>query len=552
MQRTHRKYRWPITWFGGTFETLPDVKGIELLFVADKSNFVDFKKRVICFVFMWCDFGGFWACEQWKLYRENAADCVAIDQQLEMGGNIVVCIWILSRTAAIGAILHWVLHWLAQCDDRWCYTYSLPNRHVLVPNTIGHCVPDHRYAEVCYFTEWCGLMNGVKVNVNEWLWFDDLLCFAFTDIKRWLCIRRSLVLRCSRLCCGPMRCMVWYWHKSAMDHSWPQRLPTIHTSMQRWSRASTSWWQVTRDRPFWPDDFWAASSHKLWYHTMWWTIESWTFCRWDVNKKDKIDSIDKVMYMFCLIDVLFGLAQCISLMWAVLLPSVSASMYFYAKDDNDNHSGPVSDANSTAAVIAGTEEQSAHTTEKGDVASTDEKAVTPRFSRSKAFNILWMHFTVSYSNDVVIVWSIWWAIAMAGFLQVNFELSASQHNLWFRIFHACLQVQSYIQLLWKDIYADEEIVYNGAIEAAITLLGALGALAAGFFDSSKLKRYDMLILTGCSVIEGGLLICAAYTNSLWTCYAMYILFGMLYHFMITVARYTMCFLFHTCRRIAVN
>lgn len=93
-----------------------------------------------------------------------------------------------------------------------------------------------------------------------------------------------------------------------------------------------------------------------------------------------------------------------------------------------------------------------------------------------------------------------------------------------------------MQLLWKEIYAEETALYNGAVEAAITLLGAIGAFAAGFFDNKTFKRYDMLILTICSAIEGGFLLCAARTNSLMVCYAMYILFGMLYHFMITVAR----------------
>lgn len=80
-------------------------------------------------------------------------------------------------------------------------------------------------------------------------------------------------------------------------------------------------------------------------------------------------------------------------------------------------------------------------------------------------------------------------------------------------------------------------MYNGAVEAALTLLGAVGALAAGFLDSKQFKRYDMCILTVCSAIEGGLLIWAACTNSLTVCYVVYVLFGMLYHFMITVARY---------------
>lgn len=51
----------------------------------------------------------------------------------------------------------------------------------------------------------------------------------------------------------------------------------------------------------------------------------------------------------------------------------------------------------------------------------------PQFSCSKAFTLLWTHFTTSYSNHVVIIWSIWWALAMAGFLQVLYYITYILH-----------------------------------------------------------------------------------------------------------------------------
>lgn len=93
------------------------------------------------------------------------------------------------------------------------------------------------------------------------------------------------------------------------------------------------------------------------------------------------------------------------------------------------------------------------------------------------------------------------------------------------------------------------------ISGILTLSGALSAFAAGFLNSKKFDRWDLwilsgkrnfieklsnlhhsYILTGCSVLEGGLILWSSLTNNVWVAYAMYILFGTVYHFMITMAR----------------
>lgn len=117
------------------------------------------------------------------------------------------------------------------------------------------------------------------------------------------------------------------------------------------------------------------------------------------------------------------------------------------------------------------------------------------------------------------------------------------YTLFFIQFYAwCLksnfsQVQSYIQPLWKEIDPVERVLYNGAVEALITLLGAIAAFMAGFLNSKRFNRYEIWILTILMLVEGGLLLWAALTTSLWCCYLSYVIFGMIYHFMITVARY---------------
>lgn len=80
-------------------------------------------------------------------------------------------------------------------------------------------------------------------------------------------------------------------------------------------------------------------------------------------------------------------------------------------------------------------------------------------------------------------------------------------------------------------------MYYAAVEGAVTLLGAATSFAAGFLKSKKFDRLGMWVLTLCSVVEGVFVLWASQTKSLVMCYLMYIVFGALHNFMITVSRY---------------
>lgn len=90
--------------------------------------------------------------------------------------------------------------------------------------------------------------------------------------------------------------------------------------------------------------------------------------------------------------------------------------------------------------------------------------------------------------------------------------------------------------MWHDINPTQENVFNGGVEALLTLLGAGGAFLAGFINNQKFEQWDMLILAGCTAINGGIILWAALTETIWISYGAYIFFGVLYHFMITVAK----------------
>lgn len=123
------------------------------------------------------------------------------------------------------------------------------------------------------------------------------------------------------------------------------------------------------------------------------------------------------------------------------------------------------------------------------------------------------HFLESFKNKYVLKWSIWWALATCGFVQV----------------------QIYMQPLWAEIQQGTDYTaYNGATEAALTLIGFLGALVAGVLKI-EWKHIGELVLAVCSIIEGSALLISSQTNYVVVSYICYVILGGIYYFMITIA-----------------
>lgn len=200
-------------------------------------------------------------------------------------------------------------------------------------------------------------------------------------------------------------------------------------------------------------------------------------------------------------DLIAFLAQVVSLVVAIVLPSVAVSIYMWSYEGAE----PVENGtNVITADDAGG---------KMNLKPNEEK-VESKFSWTRARTLLWQHFIQAYSNKTVLVWSIWWSLAMGGFLQI----------------------QSYVQVLWLDI--DQTNSFNGAVEATLTLFGAISCLLAGYISSENFEKFDIWILTICSLVEGIFIVISSQTNSIWVAYLMYILFGVVYMFMITLASAT--------------
>ncbi|XP_068156877.1 thiamine transporter 1-like isoform X1 [Drosophila tropicalis] len=191
--------------------------------------------------------------------------------------------------------------------------------------------------------------------------------------------------------------------------------------------------------------------------------------------------------------------QVLALFWAFGLPKVESSLYFHQKPKHRVESG--SQSTETAAEVDDTKD------------TAPQGQDTPQ-SSGKNVHTLWSHFHNAYTNPIALQWSLWYAVGLAGYLQIT----------------------NYMQVLWKSFDDEPEIVWNGAVDAAFTALAALSSLLAGYLHVGRLKsRTSLLSLAFLSVLEGGCVLLSTWTSTVYISYLGYVLFGGLYGFSITVA-----------------
>ncbi|KAH8343695.1 thiamine transporter 1 [Drosophila kikkawai] len=187
--------------------------------------------------------------------------------------------------------------------------------------------------------------------------------------------------------------------------------------------------------------------------------------------------------------------QIIAMLWAFGLPKVHKSLYFHREQ-----------------IATDIDQQTQLPGEDNlDVAVPHPKA-PPK--KPRALVLIWDHTRTAYTNPRVVQWSLWYAIGLAGYLQVTY----------------------YMQVLWKVIEPEPLIAWNGAVDAVLTALAALSALAAGYLHTGRLKpRTSLLIMVFLSALEGGCVLICCWTKDIYWSYAGFIAFGGLYGFTITLA-----------------
>ncbi|KAF6720857.1 Thiamine transporter 2 [Oryzias melastigma] len=132
-----------------------------------------------------------------------------------------------------------------------------------------------------------------------------------------------------------------------------------------------------------------------------------------------------------------------------------------------------------------------------------------------ASHLLWKSFRESYSSKSLIYWSLWWALATAGYVQVF----------------------NYIQLMWDHIEPSATAsIYNGGVEAACSVVGAAAAFSVGFIKVTW-TVWGELALGLFSGVGAGAVFLMAFTSSIWVCYAAYVVFKSCYMFLITITTF---------------
>lgn len=124
-------------------------------------------------------------------------------------------------------------------------------------------------------------------------------------------------------------------------------------------------------------------------------------------------------------------------------------------------------------------------------------------------------FVKFYSKLSLLKWSIWWALAMCGVLQVG----------------------NFVQSLWKEVASSSGVghEYNGVVEALATLLGAAAATIVSLLKVNW-SRWGEVTIGVLSLIDSILLLMASSASHLWLVYLSHILYRATYAFLITVAR----------------
>lgn len=196
-------------------------------------------------------------------------------------------------------------------------------------------------------------------------------------------------------------------------------------------------------------------------------------------------------------------AQILATIWAFGLPKVDKSLYFHRQQYQRE----------PAPLAAPINNQEPATVIDADATS---QQTTGSLAKSNAGLLLWQHFYNAYTNPRVVQWSLWYTIGLAGYLQVTY----------------------YMQVLWKVIEPEPKIAWNGAVDAVLTALATLSALVAGYLHTGRMRpRASLLLLSVLSALEGLSVLLCCRTNDIYWSYAGFVIFGGLYGFTITVARY---------------
>uniref|UniRef100_A0A669QVB9 Thiamine transporter 1 n=1 Tax=Phasianus colchicus TaxID=9054 RepID=A0A669QVB9_PHACC len=120
-----------------------------------------------------------------------------------------------------------------------------------------------------------------------------------------------------------------------------------------------------------------------------------------------------------------------------------------------------------------------------------------------------------YSSRTMLCWSVWWALSTCGYFQVI----------------------NYAQGLWEMVLPSQSTeIYNGGVEAASTLLGAVAVFVVGHIKTSWAMWGEVALALFSFLIAAAVYIMNTVHN-IWVCYASYVVFRIIYMLLITIATF---------------
>ncbi|KAG8580516.1 hypothetical protein GDO81_007316 [Engystomops pustulosus] len=214
-------------------------------------------------------------------------------------------------------------------------------------------------------------------------------------------------------------------------------------------------------------------------------------------------SLAGISYFY--LNVITLISVSIAFLSSLVLPMPKKSMFFHRKVIN--HSNGVAS------------EEPKVTSDNPDLPSTEsQRETSKKNSGPNFFKVLWLlckDMKECYSSMQLLYWSLWWALATAGYNQVI----------------------NYVQVLWENVEpAQNSTIYNGGVEAVSTFLGALCSFAVGYVKVNW-ELSGELALAIFSAVSAGSLFLMDYSFNIWMCYAGYLIFKSSYMLLITIATF---------------
>ncbi|KAF6121728.1 solute carrier family 19 member 1 [Phyllostomus discolor] len=114
------------------------------------------------------------------------------------------------------------------------------------------------------------------------------------------------------------------------------------------------------------------------------------------------------------------------------------------------------------------------------------------------------------------LWSLWWIFNSAGYYLIVY----------------------YVHILWNVVEptTDSTKVYNGGVDAASTLLGAITSFTAGYVKI-RWALWAKLVIGVVTALQAGLVFLMYHTKSISLCYVAFVLFRGSYQFLVPIATF---------------